>query len=183
MSKIDRELQTLLQSSTSNDINNMLDGLDDEVLEEVNNPPKELVPTIFNDDATRLDDLNDYDKIYKFNAENLGGIITRSNAALDAVLKMAVELESPKLFDTFVAIATASKDGTLALSKLAEARRKLQGQPTEQTPSAVHNTQNNFYGYNIPDDEEQQLNNMLDGLDDENKTTPKTRRKPKNKTS
>ena len=181
MSKVDKELQNLLSSSS--DINNLLDSLEDDQLEEVNTPPKELVPTVFNDEATRVDDLNDYDRIYKFNVENLGGIITRSNAALDAVLKMAVELESPKLFDTFVAIAAASKDGTIALSKLAEARMKFQAQPTENTPSAVHNTQNNFYGYNIPDEEDEQLNKMLDGLDDENKTTKKTRGKPKNSTS
>lgn len=180
--KIDRELQSLL----SNDkINTMLDGLEEpDDSENVNKPPQELIPTIFNDEQTRVDNIDDYDKIYKLNVENLGGLISRNNAALEATLKMAIELESPKLLETAALFINTGKETTLALAKLAAERQKSSNtatnSPKTEQPNAIHNTQNNYYGYAISEQEEDALNATLDGIEDnDNKKT--TTRKPRKK--
>lgn len=173
MTNIDKQLEALLSSNTPSEINSTLDGLEDDY-SVTPRPPTEIVPVIFNDEATKVDDVNDYDKLYKFTIENLSGIITRNNAAIEVGLRMAIELESPKALDSVTSLIMSGKESTLALAKIASDHQKNKSKKDEaaaNAPTVNNNTQNNYYGFSqIPEAESNSINDMLEGLTDEDET-------------
>jgi hypothetical protein len=161
-SKFDRQLKQLL----STEVEDKVDGLPDDEDEQQDLDP--MLPVQFEDkeSAIAIDENPDLEADYKFARSNYYGLIGRTNAAIDLILNIAQMSEHPRAIEVAANLMKTSSDVTkdlLALQKSVQDKQQRGG----GDPKGKYTQHNHFYGDKSPKD----IDNELDGLDDEKKNT------------
>lgn len=113
--------------------------------------------------AVNPDTLDDY----KYSRSVLYGLIDRGTAALEGALMVAKESEHPRAYETVSNMMKNISDMTKDLLQLQKALNPPAGK-TAIKAETVNNIQNNTYNTSNPvQNEKDDMNSLLDGLDEE----------------
>lgn len=154
MDKFEKQLKKLL----NDDIDGALDGLPDEGEEP---QIQEMVPIVYEQKESGIvisEDNPDLTEDYTFARSNLYGLIGRSNAALDLVLRIAQMSEHPRAVEVAANLIKTSSDVTKTLIDL---QKNINDSKPKEKKSPINNTQiNNYYNNDI----EKELDDLEDDL-------------------
>lgn len=167
-SKFDKQLKELL------DIENLPDEVKEGDGQEEHQELEDLKPVVYEKkDSSRDIEQRDLKDDYDFARSNYYGLIGRSNAAIDMILKIAQMSEHPRAVEVAANLMKTSADITKELVKLQESVEKIE----KQAPPPENNkyVQNNNY-YNVPNEKENVMSELeqlkdkpKDGKDNDNK--------------
>jgi hypothetical protein len=156
--KIDQQLDEFI--GIENDVNSQLDELEDE-----DERPQMHDVVVYDPVESKLPaeqrDTDLYDD-YEYSRTILRGILERGTVALENSLMLAKESQHPRAFEVTSTLMKNISDTTKELMNL---HGHMNGSDNK-APSTVNNTQNNYYG---DDKKPKGVDDLLDGLDDEDK--------------
>ena len=181
MNNFDKQLKDLINQDK--ELENQIDQLPDE--EDQNLVQHDLTPVVYEEKETNLspDSINNPDlhDDYKFARSNYYGLIGRSNAALDMILKIAQMSEHPRAVEVAATLMKTSADMTkelMSLQKTINENNKGSGGGDNggqgQPPKGSY-TQNNFY-YEVKDVDET-LEDLPDEDTNDKKEKPRSRKR------
>lgn len=125
-----------------------------EDIEPASHPDSQIVPTGVPGTLVVAKSAQDVEEDYDFSREQYKLLVRNSNSAIEAMLNLALQCESPKAFETLNAMLTSTAELTGKLMALQMQKKTLEtfggqqgpgGQPPQIPPGSSLNQTNNFF--------------------------------------